>query len=763
MKRKIILSLLALFIFFTIGTAIAMFYITDTTSELNRIIQLHEVEQRRRSLVIDLKTVQSHLYTINTPFEFELDTIVNNVMNLEDKAAECSSCHHPKKLVTRIINMQSLLSDYETHLSYFITLRANSERLQDIKKEAAAIGNKIITMTESMSHSATNTLTAQTAEAMLTINNVKIILLITLSVTLLLAIAVAVRLTKSITRPVKALLNATSMIASGELGSTIAYKDKTEFGELAEHFNTMSAAVKDEHEKTQNEITERRQTEEALRKSEERLQSVFNQMQDVFFRADTEGLFIWVSPSVTTMLGFKSHSDVIGHNISDFFTSEEVKRDYFLTLSDKGKIANYEAELRRRDGKTLIVSLNSHFYLNENGDIEGIQGVCRDITEGKKLEEEHLKIEKLESLGILAGGIAHDFNNILTTIAGNIAHSKMVTKSGGNTYEILTDAEKACHRATDLTKQLLTFSKGGTPIKRTTSIKKQLEDWARFALRGANTKCELSIQSDLWNVEVDEGQINQVIFNLLINAKQAMPDGGMIRLSAENVNIEKHGTVPRSSRDHIKISIRDNGAGISREHIKNIFDPYFTTKQEGSGLGLSSTYSIIKKHDGFIDVESELGLGTAFHIYLPAVRGKAPARNKKPDTFSGGHGKILLMDDDEFVLSTVCKTLSTLGYNVQSSRDGVEAIELYKNALASDKPIDVVIMDLTIRGGMGGEKAIEELIKIDPDVKAIVSSGYSTDAIMANYREYGFSGVIPKPYDIEDLCCLLNGIIEDNE
>ncbi|MBA7534820.1 Sensor kinase CckA [subsurface metagenome] len=363
-------------------------------------------------------------------------------------------------------------------------------------------------------------------------------------------------------------------------------------------------------------------------------------------------------------------------------------------------------------------------------------------------------------MGILAGGIAHDFNNILTVILGNISLARISTDQDIISSS-LEEAEQASIRAEDLTRQLLTFSKGGSPIKKTVPIEELIRESAGFALRGSNVKCEYSIPEDLWPADVDEGQVIQVIGNLVINADQAMPEGGVIKVSSENVNIRPEDAVPVKNGEYVKISIKDRGIGIAREHLEKIFDPYFTTKQKGSGLGLSISYSIIRNHDGHIDVESYPGLGSTFHIYIPASPEKAGEKKEKEEEKPlAGTGKILVMDDEEMIRRFAGKCLKHIGYGVTLAKEGAGAVKLYKDARDAGKPFDIVILDLTVPGGMGGEEALKKLIEIDPEVKALVSSGYSDAPVMANYREFGFCGVIAKPYEIKELNENLNKLLD---
>ncbi len=388
----------------------------------------------------------------------------------------------------------------------------------------------------------------------------------------------------------------------------------------------------------------------------------------------------------------------------------------------------------------------------------------RSELERQRMEEELIKARKLESVGILAGGIAHDFNNILTIILGNVSLAQMDVPVGSQSAQRLSEAKKASQRAKDLTQQLLTFSKGGAPIRKTVSIVGLIKDSVSFASRGSNVKCEISIAEDLWPVDVDEGQMSQVINNLMINAEQAMPEGGVVRIKAENIVVEADGFLPLKAGRHVKISIRDEGIGVPHESLSKIFDPYFTTKQKGSGLGLATSYSIIKNHSGLITVESEVCVGTIFYIYLPASQHSIQVKESEKSETIAGKGKILVMDDEAQVREIAGKMLTRFGYEVGFASDGAEAIRLYKRAKKSGRPFDALIMDLTVPGGMGGREAIKKLMAIDPGVKVIVSSGYSNDPVIAQFQKYGFQGLLAKPYEFEELSRTLNEVlVEEGE
>lgn len=389
----------------------------------------------------------------------------------------------------------------------------------------------------------------------------------------------------------------------------------------------------------------------------------------------------------------------------------------------------------------------------------------RDITEHKLFSELLSKSSRFNSIGVIAGGIAHDFNNLVTVILGYVSMVKFDIKGNPNISNKLTMVEKASLEAKNLAQQLLTFSKGGTPVKINISIVDTIKDSSDFALRGSNVKCQYYISDDLWSVEIDEGQMNQVFNNLIINSRQAMPEGGFVSIKAENKIIENdfnENGLQLQRGKHIKISIRDRGIGISEKHLGKIFAPYFTSKQNGNGLGLATIYSIIKKHEGLISVKSKLGVGTTFYIYLPASEKAVPKKIFETSRIVKGKGKILVMDDDKSIRDITEQSLRSVGYNISLAENGLQAIKVYKKAKEIKEPFDAVIIDLTIQGGMGGKETISELVKIDPDVKAIVSSGYVNNPVMVDYKKYGFKDYVAKPFKIEELSNVVHNVININ-
>lgn len=374
-----------------------------------------------------------------------------------------------------------------------------------------------------------------------------------------------------------------------------------------------------------------------------------------------------------------------------------------------------------------------------------------DITEKRKVERELLRVQKLDSIGVLAGGVAHDFNNLLTAILGNISLAKIRLDSPDKVLGRLNQAEHACARARMLTRQLLTFSKGGEPIKKVVSLSTLVVESCLFGLRGSNVRCEFAIPEDFWNVEADEGQISQVFNNLVINAGQAMPEGGTIIVEGRNVEVTPHLRLTLAPGKYARISVIDTGTGIRETDQTRIFDPYFTTKARGSGLGLAIAYSVLKNHEGLITVESEPGKGSTFHVYLPAADKEVTERNQSATSPASGFGKILLMDDEEAVRELGAELLSFLGYEVVVAANGREALELYERERNASQPFDAIILDLTVPGDMGGLQVIKTIRKTDRSIKAIVSSGYSNDPIMSDYESHGFNGIATKPYTVSEL------------
>jgi PAS domain S-box-containing protein len=505
-------------------------------------------------------------------------------------------------------------------------------------------------------------------------------------------------------------------------------------------------------------ISERKQVQQALRESEEKYRLVVENAGDAIIVAQN-GVLKFINPRATDLTGYEDE-DLKSRRFLDFVHPDDrhvVAQRYEDRLKSGPLPSSYPFRVIAKDGRTVWVEVRT-VIINWDG-LPATLNFLSDITAKRRIEEELLKIEKLGSIGILAGGIAHDFNNILTAILGNISVAKMYLTSKTKVFDRLSDAEKACLRAQGLTQQLLTFSKGGSPIKKLCALSELLQESCQFAIGGSKARCEFFLSPDLWATEVDEGQINQVLHNLVINAEHAMPHGGIVTVSAENTVIKEEDGLPLADGQYVRVSIKDRGIGIAEQHLSKIFDPYFTTKHRGSGLGLATSYSIIKTHGGLLTVESELGVGTTFHVLLPACQRVVSSSKPEAGQPVGGEGRILLMDDEEPIRNLAAEMLSLLGYEVILAKDGAEAIELYVLANVSQKPFSAVIMDLTVPGGMGGKETIRRLQALDPNVKAIVSSGYSNDPVMAEYEKHGFRGVIVKPFGIKEVSEALRRVI----
>ncbi len=744
MKKKIIFLFLTLFLFFLSGIAITLYIVNKTTSNLDALLTLHKVEIIRQDLVINVQTVQSNLFTTGTLFGKELDVIVDNVLKLQDTVYTCTECHHEPGVQSDIIDLQALTERYKESLSYFITSTADKNRVGRLQAVAADVGDRIISGSLAMALAANETLRRRTEEAQKKVARSKQILAFTLAVSLTIVLAVALYLIKSITEPVSEMLKATRKIRQGKLGYISSYKGHDEFQELMESFNDMSVSLYENNEKILAHM--------------HRNQTILQTSTDGFVLVDEDGLILDANPALCSMAGY---------------SQEEISMMRFIDLIEIGVLSGWEGlldkvkqsgslttqiNLKAKTGRVIAGEISATFAVMDNRG--NFFCFIRDITERKKMEGELLKGQKLESLGVLAGGIAHDFNNLLTGIIGYVDLAMKSITSDNKMLGWLNNAKKASVRAQNLTQQLLTFSRGGEPVKNLLSIRELVEESSGFVLSGSNVKCEYEFAEDLWPVNADKGQVGQVIQNIILNGAQAMPSGGSIQVCAENVIVDESDLIPLVSGDYVKMVFADQGSGISKQDLAKIFDPYFSTKQGGNGLGLTICHSIVSKHRGTITVESKPGVGSTFSIYLPASRS---AEKKSPseqlDTEHRGTGRVLVMDDEEQVRDIVGEMLIHLGYDPDFARDGQEASELYKKAMLDGFPYRAVIMDLTIPGGMGGKEAIVKLLQVDPEVKAIVSSGYSNDPVMAEHTVYGFRGVVIKPFDMKQLGRVLHEIL----
>lgn len=522
-------------------------------------------------------------------------------------------------------------------------------------------------------------------------------------------------------------------------------------------------------------ITPLKEAEAALAEEKERLTVTLRSIGDGVIATDTAGCITLMNEVAELLTGW-SQREALGQplpkifNVINEITGEpgENPVEKVLVTGRRVAVSNHTV-LVARDGTKRILTDSGAPIRDTADNIIGAVLVFRDITDQREIEAELQKAQKLESVGVLAGGIAHDFNNILTAILGNITLARLALPPNEKAVERLEKAETATLNARHLTQQLLTFAKGGNPVKEAASIPELIKASVDFAISGSKVRPEYHLNGNLWPVEVDQGQINQVIHNLIINADQAMPHGGTITIKAKNIQIVEGDNLPLPLGDYVSVSVQDNGIGISKENLLKIFDPYFSTKETGNGLGLAICYSIIEKHGGHITVESELDLGTTFTIYLPAAthtlaltstldNSQAVVNGPVLEAVTSQTRQVLVMEDEEMVATLLIEILHYLGYQGSWVSTGESAISLYKETYQAGQPFHTVIMDLTIPGGMGGRETVEKLLEFNPNLKAIVSSGYSNDPVLANYQQFGFYGVITKPYQIKEVKEILQSI-----
>lgn len=475
---------------------------------------------------------------------------------------------------------------------------------------------------------------------------------------------------------------------------------------------------------------------------------------DLIGIASLDGKMLFLNGAGRKLVGLEDMKDIrdLDAHLLAFPKHRSTLEGIFSGLRETGRWKG-EAKIRHfKTGASVPVEMHAFAIRNpKTNEIVAFANISRDISERKAMEREMIKGQKLESIGILAGGIAHDFNNLLSAIAGYISLIEMQVSPGTEIGALLSKAGKAIFRAKDLTQQLLTFSKGGNPVKKPVAIGELIRDACDLALRGSKVRCDVVLPPVLPLVDVDDGQILQVLNNLLINAWQAMPTGGEIHVAARNVHVAP-GEIPSLAEgEYVEVSVADTGIGIAGEHLQKVFDPYFTTKQEGSGLGLATSYAILRKHDGIITVRSKLGAGADFRVYLPALPGKGAEQRPEVESRPVGRGRILVMDDEDSIREVATAMLRALGYTAVAAKDGAEALNVYEDAMKKGDPFDAVIMDLTVPGGMGGQEATEKLLRIDPKARVIVSSGYSNTGVMSEYRSFGFSAVAPKPYNLKQI------------
>ena len=599
-----------------------------------------------------------------------------------------------------------------------------------------------------------------------------------------------------LSRAVSRLREATARVNRGDLSTPVKPSGSGEVATLIQDFNSMvdtlaatmvskqllqtsEVKLKEANVELRREIADREQTEEALAAEKERLNVTLRSIGDGVITADSEGRIALINNAAEKLTGWQQ-TQAAGQHLSQVFRvvteasgNQGQAQDVSVAGKEQAESGLSQKLLLARDGTAKTIAETRSPILDRAGGVLGTVIVFRDITVEKRMEEELLQARKLESLGVLAGGIAHDFNNLLAVILGNISFGKMfLTDKESKVSGRLCEAEKACMRGKELTYQLLAFARGGEPARRTMAAAELIEDSVRSCLNGSAVSVSFSFPGDLPLLKVDEEQVRQVIQRIVKNADEAMGNKGVLDVGAEQATLGPTNPLALRPGSYVRITLRDEGPGIAAPDLQRIFDPYFTKKdlghEKGTGLGLSICYSIIKDHGGSITVESEPGKGSLFRIYLPAdgpdgSLQHAVEAESAPDVTTEGadgrKGRLLFMDDDRGVRDVMVEILMHLGYQVHFAGDGLEAIEQYREAASAGRPFDVVIADLTVPDGMGGKELVERLRTIDPHVRAVISSGYSNDSVLRDFREHGFQGCVVKPYKVDDLCSVLDRVM----
>jgi PAS domain S-box-containing protein len=539
---------------------------------------------------------------------------------------------------------------------------------------------------------------------------------------------------------------------------------------IVKNFKTENRKIASINEELMNKNYELAQSHKQIKESSEKLSIAMSASKQAWFDMDILTGNVNVGPEYSELIGYSK--DEYNSTIENWFDNihQDDRKplfDNFKTMSQSDVITTIEYRVKSKSGKWVWMQSSAKVTeYDKNGLPKRLIGIIVDISERKQAQDENEKLserlsqaQKLESLGVLAGGIAHDFNNLLGGIYGYIdIAAERTQETKVSVY--LTKALGTIDRAKGLTQQLLTFAKGGVPRKKLDLLTPCIRDTVQFALSGSRITYNFNLPEDLWMCEFDANQIGQVIDNLIINAQQAMPDGGSIEVTAQNITFTENQHQSLNGGNYVKIGIKDHGIGISQEALHKIFDPFYTTKPAGHGLGLATCYSIIKRHGGYIDVDSELGKGTTFNIYLPAtIDGVAKSIKESAITHKGA-GTILIMDDEEVIRESLEDVLKVLGYSVICAKTGAEAIDIFSADKKTGQNISSMIFDLTIPGGIGGKEAIIEIRKIDKNIPVFVASGYADDPVMANPTNYGFSSSISKPFRKKDIADMLNKNIQ---
>ncbi|NVN91369.1 MAG: response regulator [Desulfuromonadales bacterium] len=571
-------------------------------------------------------------------------------------------------------------------------------------------------------------------------------------------------LRRKVIKPLKAIESYAQKVSSGEAAAADVPEGDF-YGELNNLKHSIVGMTRSLAEARQEQV--RKTAQQVLREGEETLKAFIDVMPVGVRWSDSDDVIKHVNTCFIEMFGYAAE-DI--PTLDEWFLRaypDPDRREYIISrrkavvraaLVDGTPILPLESIIACKDGSDRHVIVNTQFARNLRLDI------FTDITERESLQNRLLNAQRLESLGVLAGGIAHDFNNILTGIMGNISMARMVLAIPEKADRLLDNAEKATLRATELATQLLTFAKGGAPVKKTVSIRKIVDESLSLAIRGTNVKGVVELPDSLHDIEADEGQVSQVFNNIVINAVQAMPGGGEILVQGVNIALESENRFMLPPGEYVRLSFADQGCGMPEDVRKRIFDPYFTTKSHGMGLGLASVHSIIKRHGGHIDVRSKIGEGTAFTLFLPSTGKPSSEEEISERVFQRdvpAEGAVLVMDDEEMIRELAAEILGHLGYGVTTCASGEEAVRMYRGAKEGNSPFSFVVMDLTIPGGMGGRECAAEILAFDPSARLIASSGYSNDPVMAGFRDYGFRGAIVKPYSLVEMSRVVHSVVTE--
>ena len=596
---------------------------------------------------------------------------------------------------------------------------------------------------------------------------------------LLIGLALSFFLQYKLVSPILRLSRTTHDIANGIFSESDQEKRKDEVGTLAGSINEMSRNLRESYQTLEKKVAERTEEFSAAKTRAEamakNLQILSIEQQTLLDNSpvgivfvNTDRIIQRVNLEISRITGYEP-TELIGQTSNILFKNKdeyETFKAHTLKAINRTGICLVTIEFQRKDGTPITCSLRGR-PTRIDGYTSGIIWSIEDITAKLKMEEDLLKIKKLESIGVLAGGIAHDFNNILMAVIGNISLAEQFIDDNPKGLELLAAARKASLRAKDLTGKLLTFAKGGDPVRTTEFLPELIQESAAFILSGSNVHCSYDFEDNLWAVHMDKGQINQVIQNLVLNSSQAMQGGGSLKIICRNRSVEDNEISGLRSGLYVQLNITDTGPGIASHHLDKIFDPYFSTKEKdsnkGSGLGLAIVHSIIQKHNGTITVQSQPQEGTVFEIFLPATKEAPTKQIQEKPLLPTGKGVILVMDDDETIHTTLEEMLSYLGYTTLHAYNGNEAIDLYKKDCENEQEISAIIVDLTIPGGMGGDVAVKHLHRINPAAKVIVSSGYSNAPVLQNFREAGFANIISKPYQLLDLSRVIAETLEKSK